>query len=207
MLALGVAPGAMLTAKGGRAHRRWGKIYFWLMAVVASTAVVLGLWRPVTFLVLVAVFSFYSAFTGYRVLSRKRPDRGDRAGPLDWTAALFTLAAGAALVLLGLFPPAAGWAPRGSVAVVFGAIGVVLAGRDIAGFVHPPAEPLHWWFHHMTGMLTSYIAAVTAFSVVNFAFLPVTLRWLWPTFVGTLAIAAWIRYYRIRFARRPAAGV
>jgi hypothetical protein len=30
----------------------------------------------------------------------------------------------------------------------------------------------------MTGMLTSYISAVTAFSVVNFAFLPTTVRWL-----------------------------
>jgi len=200
--ALGVAPGAMLTAKGGRAHRRWGKIYFWLMAVVAATAVVLGLWRPVTFLVLVAVFSFYSAFTGYRVLSRKRPDHGDRAQTLDWAAALLTLGASAGLILLGLFPPGPAWAPRASVAVVFGAIGVVLAARDIRQFVRPPAEPLHWWFHHMTGMLTSYIAAVTAFSVVNFAFLPVTVRWLWPTLIGTLLITAWVRYYRIRFARR-----
>jgi predicted small integral membrane protein len=133
LLALGVAPGAMLTAKGGR---------------------------------------FYSAFTGYRVLSRKRPDRGDRARSLDWAAALFTLGASASLILLGLFPPGPAWAPRASVAVVFGAIGIVLAARDIWQFVRPPADPLHWWFHHTTGMLTSYIAAVTTFSVVNFAFLP-----------------------------------
>src|SRR5207245_25025 len=46
MLALGLAPVAMLTVKGGQAHRRWGKIYFWAMAVVASTAVILALRRP-----------------------------------------------------------------------------------------------------------------------------------------------------------------
>ena len=51
-LALGLAPAAMLTVKGGRAHRRWGKIYFWAMAVVGSTAVALGLWRPQIFLAL-----------------------------------------------------------------------------------------------------------------------------------------------------------
>ncbi len=34
-LALGLAPLAMLTVKGGPAHRLWGKIYFWSMAVVA----------------------------------------------------------------------------------------------------------------------------------------------------------------------------
>src|SRR3989442_161411 len=57
-LALGLAPAAMLTVKGSRAHRRWGKIYFWAMAVVGSTAVALGLWRPQIFLALLAVFSF-----------------------------------------------------------------------------------------------------------------------------------------------------
>ena len=36
-----MAPIALATAKGGRAHRRWGKVYFWAMAVVASTALAL----------------------------------------------------------------------------------------------------------------------------------------------------------------------
>jgi len=93
MLALVLAPLAMLTVKGGRAHRRWGTIYFWSMAVVASTAVVLALWRPQIFLALLAVFSFYLAFTGYRVLSRKRPTQGDAATAYDWAAALVTFAA------------------------------------------------------------------------------------------------------------------
>jgi uncharacterized membrane protein len=57
-VALALAPLAMLTVKGGRAHRRWGTIYFWSMAVVASTALVLALWRPQIFLALLAVFSF-----------------------------------------------------------------------------------------------------------------------------------------------------
>ena len=201
-LALVVAPGAMVTVKGGRAHRRWGKIYFWLMAVVGLTAVVLGLWRPVTFLVLVAVFSFYAAFTGYRVLGRKRPDRGDRPATLDWLAVWVTLAASLALVGLGLLPPSPAWAPRPVVAVVLGAIGVALAGRDLRRFTRPPDDPRHWWFHHMTGMLTSYVAAVTAFSAVNFTVLPTTVRWLWPTLLGTVGIIAWVRYYRSRFARR-----
>ena len=54
----------------------------------------------------------------------------------------------------------------------------------------------------MTGMLTSYVAAVTAFSAVKFTFLPTTVRWLWPTLIGMLGIVAWVRYYRTRFAWR-----
>src|SRR5438034_2073134 len=85
----------MLTAKGGRTHRRWGKVYFWAMAAVALTAVVLAVWRPVVFLALLAVFSFYSAFSGYRSLFRKRPREGAHASALDWTAAIVTFAASA----------------------------------------------------------------------------------------------------------------
>jgi len=53
-----LAPLALITAKGGKAHRRWGKIYFWAMAVVAVTAMVMAIYRPILFLALVAIFSF-----------------------------------------------------------------------------------------------------------------------------------------------------
>lgn len=207
MLALGLAPLALLTAKGGRAHRRWGKIYFWAMAVVASTAVVLALWRPQIFLALLAVFSFYMAFAGYRVLGRKRPDHGQGPRALDWAAALVTFAVSAALVVLGLVRPGASWQRLGIVPVVFGILGTVLSGLDIAKFVRPPADRNAWWFAHMAGMLGSYIATVSAFSVVNFTFLPLAVRWLWPTAIGTPLIALWITVYKIRFRRATGARV
>jgi uncharacterized membrane protein len=71
MIALFVAPAAMLTVKGSQAHRRWGRIYFWMMAVVAATARVMTLYRPSVFLALVAIFSFYCAFRGYRSIVHK----------------------------------------------------------------------------------------------------------------------------------------
>jgi len=73
-----LAPLALITAKGGKAHRRWGKIYFWAMAVVAFTAIVMAIYRPVLFLALVAIFSFYSAFAGYRVLGQKAAYKGEK---------------------------------------------------------------------------------------------------------------------------------
>jgi uncharacterized membrane protein YjjB (DUF3815 family) len=49
-------------------------------------------------------------------------------------------------------------------------------------------------------MLAAYIATVTAFSVVNFKFLPPIARWLWATVVGTMGIIIWTRYYRKKFS-------
>jgi len=206
-LALGLAPLAMLSVKGGRAHRRWGKIYFWSMAVVAATAVVMALWRPQIFLALLAVFSFYMAFTGYRTLSRKRPAQGQGPTALDCAAALVTFVVSASMVVLGLIQPGAAGQRLGIVPVVFGVLGMVLAGLDIGKFVRPPADRNAWWFAHMGGMLGSYIATVSAFSVVNFTFLPTAVRWLWPTVIGAPLIAVWITYYRIRFRRVPTAGI
>src|SRR2546423_116248 len=100
-----IAPVALLTTKGGLRHRRWGKVYFWAMVVSTLTAMIVALYRPVYFLAGVSVFSFYLAFRGYRVLGRKRPDRGDRAKTLDWTVTLFTLAGSLMLVVVGIVRP------------------------------------------------------------------------------------------------------
>jgi hypothetical protein len=201
-VALVIAPVAMLTVKGGPAHRRWGALYYRAMALVALTAVALALWRPNPFLTLVAVFSFYFAFGGRRVLGRKRPERGERAVALDWAAAGAAAVASGALLVLGIVQPGAVWVRLGAVAVVFGVVGLVLAGVDLWRFVHPSGDPNAWWFAHMAGMLGSYVAALSAFSVVNFTFLPPTVRWLWPTLLGTPLIALWIGYHKRRFAAR-----
>lgn len=199
--ALVVAPVAMLTVKGGLAHRRWGRIYYRAMAVIATTAVVLGLAGGNMFLTMIAVFSFYGAFSGFRVLVRKRPEQ--RPDMVAWAMAVVTLSVSLGLVILGLVPPTPRWHALATVSVMLGAIGIVLAGRDILSFVRPPTERMAWWYSHMSGMLSSYIAVVTAFSVVNFTFLPLTARWLWPGWIGGPLIALWIGYYRRRFRSTP----
>jgi hypothetical protein len=136
------------------------------------------------------------------VLGHKRPERGEGPTGLDWIAAAGTALASAALVVLGLVQPSPAWVQRGRVAVVFGVLGLVLAGLDLTRFLRPPADRNAWWFSHMSGMLGSYVAAVTAFSVVNFTLLPTTARWLWPTVIGTPLIALWVTYYKRRFAAR-----
>ena len=194
-----IAPVPLLSTKGGKTHRWWGKIYFWAMAVVAATAMVLALWRPILFLAFVAVFSFYFAFRGYRVLSRKRPLQGQGPGAIDWAGAVLAFLGSLALIALGIEQPTRVWMQLSAVAIVFGVIGVALAASDIWRFVHPPADKNFWWYAHMGGMIGSYIAAVSAFSVVNFHFLPPVVRWLWPSAIGIPGIFVWIGYYQRKF--------
>src|ERR1700744_693131 len=98
-VALVIAPLAMLTVKGGGWHRRWGKIYFWAMAEVAASATVMCWLRSGIFLFLIAILSFYLAFTGYRVLGRKTSNA--RAQILDYLAATTMVLAGVGFVVVG----------------------------------------------------------------------------------------------------------
>jgi uncharacterized membrane protein len=203
MVALVVAPGAMLARKGGWWHRRWGQMYFWSMAVVAGTALVMSTMRSGLFLGLVAVFSFYLAFTGVRALRRKRP--GVRATRWDWVAALIALLGSVGLMLYGGLKLADGHT-FGIVALVFGSISSGLAGGDLWRFWNPSEAEQAWFFMHLQRMIAAYIATVSAFSVVNFSFLPPVVRWLWPTVVGTAGIALWTRHYRQKFAAQAEDG-
>ncbi len=200
-----LAPLALLTAKGGKAHRLWGKIYFWCMAVVGFTALVMAIYRPILFLALVAIFSFYSAFVAYRVLGQKGAWKGEPVvKPLDWIAAIFCFAASAGLALLGAFRPAL-VSNLGIPAIIFGVIGMRIAGGAMWGFTHPPKEKMFWWYAHLQGMIGSYIAAWTAFSVVTIGPLLHHAWWIWvtPVSIGVPAIIATTAYYKRKFMLRP----
>lgn len=198
-----MAPVALATAKGGKAHRRWGKVYFWAMAVVAATALVLSLYRPILFLALVAIFSFYCSFSAYRVLGQKGAVRSEpvvRAS--DWVVAGVTFFASLALAACGLLRPSL-VGGLGIPAIVFGLLGMRLAGRDIWRFRHPPQEKMFWWYHHLQGMMASYIAAWTAFLVTTVGqFVHAWWLWIIPTAIGAPAIWLTTAYYKKKFAPR-----
>jgi hypothetical protein len=197
-VALLIAPLAMATVKGGLWHRRWGKIYFWTMAGIAFTAVLLCWLRTGLFLFLIALFSFYLALTGYRVLGRKKP--GTKPAFFDTAIAGAMVLAGGGLIILGALGHDQS---EHVVRIVFGAIAVYLGAMDIFRLIKPPEAPKAWMLFHLTRFLGAYIATLTAFSVVNFQFLPYFWRWLWPTALGVPAIILWRSYYGKKFRKEP----
>lgn len=200
-----LAPVALGTAKGGRAHKRWGMVYLWSMGVVAATALPMALYRPVLFLALVAIFSYYCAFSGYRVLKLKDLPRGGHAFALDWVAAIVAFAAGALLVGLGWLNPVA-VQHMGVVSIIFGLLSMRVAGNQMWSFIRKPQEKMFWWYTHLGNFIASYIAAWSAFSVVTLPrlFGQHVWLWLWPTAVGVPATVLTTAYYKRKFApRRP----
>jgi hypothetical protein len=193
-VALLFAPLAMITVKRGLWHRRWGKIYFWAMAGVALTAAILCWLHAGLFLFLIAVFSFYMALSGYRALGRKQPN--SKPAPFDFAIAVALALSGGGLVGNGL---AIGEAAERGVRIIFGMLGLWLGLSDVRLFLKYAPSPHGWMLSHMTRFVGAYIATVTAFSVVNFQFLPYAWRWLWPTMFGTLGIIAWRRHYAKKF--------
>lgn len=201
-----LAPVALVTAKGGRQHKRWGIVYLWAMGAVAATALPMAFFFPVRFLALVAVFSFYSSFAGYRILKLKDLARGGAARPIDWIAGIITFGASALLLWLSFYRSES-IEVIPTVGRVFGVIGMLLAARQMRHFLFKPTEKMFWWYGHLGGFIGSYIAAWSAFSTVTLSrvFGNTWYVWLWPSIVGVPAVIATTAYYRRRFASRSVA--
>lgn len=176
---------ALVSQKGGRPHVTAGKVYVAAMAVVVVTVLPLFVVEPGSFfrrfLLLVAVFSGYFVFSGYRVLDRKGAtadgDSVDHFAAGLVSVACLGLGAWGALTVLG-------GDTFGVVMAVFGVLGLSFGVADLRAF-RTGTGGGSWLSSHVARMLGGYIATVTAVSAVNLAgVVPAVVSWLWPTAVG-----------------------
>lgn len=187
----------IILRKGGSLHRILGNIYFYSWFVIVGTGAVLGS----LLITLFGVFGWYMAFTGYR-FGRRKNSKSNSFDKIIIVAgmlfALSTLIWGAYILILGNIT-------FGIVSVFFGAIFSFLCYQDINEFIlgkpirRLSEHPLQWYFEHFGRMLISYIAAMTAFSVINKVFGVVLLDWILPTFIGTAIIIILNRRYTKKF--------
>lgn len=195
-----MAPVAMIVKKGGKAHRQWGWVYVWAMGIAALTALLASVFKNNWFFISLAVFSFYAAFAGVRVLKHKKIHLTGKVPFIDWMAAILNIAFSLCLVILGVInlPGAFGY-----IAITFGTIGTMNGSRDIKRFILKKEEKQRWLFEHIGGMLGSYIAAVSAFSVnnLNFEWMPPIITWLWPTVIGVPLMMRWMNHYKQKLSR------
>ena len=184
---------ALVTTKGGRRHRQAGRMFLVSMGVVVATVFVLLALDATSFriiLTLVAIFSGYLAFSGYRWLSRKRPS--STAHVIDWGAAASVILACVGLGVWGVTWFLDGRS-FGIVMVVFGGIGVAFGTMDMRLF-HSDDHG-EWMVSHLQRMIGAFIATVSAVSAVNLTPLLGIVAWLWPTVLGIPLIYYWSDKY------------
>lgn len=199
-VALVVAPVAMVVQKGGKTHRLFGKVFFWCMTWVFVTAVVMAFYHWIPFLLMIAFFSFYTVFAGYRTLYMKQLHRGQGVRWYDWISVIITGVVNILFIGYGILHLSANDIGMFSyLAIGFGIGGLMQAIGQLRSFLSPPNAD-HWLYNHIGNMIGGFIAATTAFSATVLAFIPGVMQWIWPTLVGLPFIVYWQRTYRKKIA-------
>lgn len=184
--ALTAAFGALLCKKGFHYHRICGRFFITAMTGIVITAVPMSIIVHSFFLYLIAIFSYYLAFSGWRFAT----NRSGIASKLDWLASFIMLATGLIMISFGLNHFDAGNYQK-IVIMIFGFIGTISAIGDLKTFIQKKATGLYRISKHLTAMLGATIAASTAFVVTNIHVEPRLLVWLGPTIVITPLIIWW----------------
>ena len=186
---------ALFTPKGERWHILAGRIYAIGMALVFVTAVPLAILGSSIFLFLIAFFSFYLVFAGWRFAR----NRQSRAHPVDWTAVSILAMTGLGMwvyaVVIGL-QGSSQWVTL----LIFGCIALALSVADGRFHWKQPGGARRV-ARHLTNMMAGTIATITAVTVVNVEMDPIWVPWVLPTVVITPLITWW-NIRTLRPARR-----
>jgi uncharacterized membrane protein len=191
--------------KGGKLHRQVGKVYFWCMFwVFVSAMLIISFIRFSPFLMVIAVFSFYLAFSGYRALKIKKTRKVEI---IDWSAAIITFIFGLGMIGMGVnyLIPSEFSSVIGYLCLFFGFFTSRSAWENLQMYRNiASADKMWWWFAHMSSMSGSLIAATTAFLVQNGEIFHVPnqfgwVLWVLPTFVGFPFVSYWARKYKAQF--------
>ena len=195
----------MVTAKGGKAHRRVGWVFVAAMAALFFTGAPASIYRLATetrpgartaasFLLFVTMLSGASTWKGIRVLRFK--NAGRNKAPIDLGIATL-------LGLGGLFTLYQGVIVTSPILLFFGPLGIVSAIGDLRYWLNPNKPKMHWFFEHMGGMIGSSIAALTAFAALGSRSLGLgsfgVAAWIGPTLIFLPISILMARHYRRRF--------
>ncbi len=178
---------ALIAAKGSPRHIFSGKIFFYSMTASVVFAVIVALIPGHTnyFLLVIGIFSLYLIITGKRIYSLKyyevkKAKRSDLIISYSMIIiAIFMIIWGVYIVITAN--------NIGFVMILFGLIGLRLAYSDIRFYRNWFTDYNELVRIHISKMAGGYIAAWTAFLVVN-KVLPGILPWIIPTVLGTVYI-------------------
>lgn len=187
----------IIKKKGDKAHKNVGKFFFYSMLINGFAGFIMSLIHRNDFLLIVAVFSIYMVATGQRFLSLKQLNKEQKPKAIDWILTYTMLVFAFLFITYGSYL-LINKVNFGIVLLVFGVVSCLMAIKDIKVYKGNIKEKNYWLLLHIQRMVGSYIAALTAFIVVNNHFLPGIVGWLLPTVIFTPLIVKWTKQYRVQ---------
>ena len=171
--------------KGGKRHRRVGRIFVFSMIATSIFALILSILKFNFFLLIIGIFTIYLVGTGQRYLFLKKLNQDEKPKLIDWI-----LTGGMGVIGIVFM----GWA-----LLLFGLIGLFSVRKDLENYSEKSKKRQYWLRAHIARIVGAYTASITAFLVVNQSvfpkFIPEVIYWVLPTFVLTPLIVYWIRKF------------
>ncbi len=189
---------SLVVTKGNKLHRTAGKIFYYCMLIGASLAIIISLLpnHENAFLFSIGIFSCYMILSGKRILKMKKLFSGSKPRTIDLILPAIMGLTSTGMLIFGI-KMKAGNDNNGIVLIVFSLIGAIMSTNDLKMIRKQPTDKKFWLYQHISKMTGGYIAAVTAFVVVN-EFIPGIYGWLSPSVIGTIYIV----YHQMRFRKK-----
>ncbi|MCS6974817.1 MAG: hypothetical protein N2044_08340 [Cyclobacteriaceae bacterium] len=190
---------SMILKKGDQNHVRTGRIFFYSMMTTGSTSLILAVINPNEFLFTVGLFTLYMIISAKRYISSTTRNRMTPT-LTDKIITGIMLAAGILFMVFGIFRITR-MENFGIVFITFGVIGLGFVFQDYRNFTGKSYFKNPGLLAHLQRMTGGFIAATTAFLVVNIRYfpeqIPDILFWLLPTFLFTPLIIKWSRKFAV----------
>lgn len=191
---------AIFTKKGSKNHTTSGDIYFYAMLCVVITGLIVASFRGNIFLQTIAIFSFYMAFTGKRVLRNKKKVMSSR---LDWAFNIVSMLCGFFMLYLVVVNfSRIGFAGAIPMLLIFGGLLTWMSVQDAVKMWRKKWKKNEWLYTHIGRMGGSFIATSTAFLLTNIHFEPAWIVWLAPTLIGSPLMAVAIGKWKVKLGDR-----
>ena len=179
---------AVSSKKGSNFHRKVGRIYALGMATIGVTAIPMAIISEKMFLFLIALFSSYLVFAGWRFAV----NRSGRPSKLDWFA-VFIMLLTALTMAVGAYSISTEEGNMWVTLAVFAVIAACIGLTDMKSHISRRTIGNKRIARHLTNMLAGTIATLTTTFVVNVSTDPAWLAWIAPTMVITPLIIYWNR--------------
>jgi uncharacterized membrane protein len=190
----------LVRKKGDKNHKLVGKIFTYGMLIAGVSSLVLSVLHPSYFLFIVGVFTIYLVGTGNRYIYLKMLGVNQQPSFLDWAITIGMLITAVLFIVTGVIY-LVNQNNFGIVLLIFGILALRFTKTDIENYRGKARVKNYWLLVHLQRLTGAYIAAITAFLVVNAKYAPVELPpvlvWLLPTAILLPLIIMWSKRYKI----------